>query len=45
VPLAEPRVFALDALCAAAAEMFAEAVVSGTREATSLNGVTAFRDL
>lgn len=45
VPLAEPRAFALDALCTAAAEMFAEAVVSGTREATSLNGVTAFRDL
>ncbi|MGI5502477.1 P1 family peptidase [Lentzea sp. CA-135723] len=45
VPLAEPRVFALDALCAAAAEVFAEAVVSGAREATSLNGVTAFRDL
>ncbi|RDI23703.1 P1 family peptidase [Lentzea flaviverrucosa] len=45
VPLAEPRAFALDALCTAAAEMFAEAVVSGTREATSLNGVSAFRDL
>ncbi|MFD4639588.1 P1 family peptidase [Lentzea sp. NPDC058436] len=45
VPLAEPRAFALDALCTAAAEMFAEAVVSGAREATSLNGVTAFRDL
>ncbi|MEU3646358.1 P1 family peptidase [Lentzea sp. NPDC034063] len=45
VPLAEPRVFALDALCAAAAEVFADAVVSGAREATSLNGVTAFRDL
>jgi L-aminopeptidase/D-esterase-like protein len=45
VPLAEPRPFALDALCAAAAEMFAEAVVSGAREATSLGGVTAFRDL
>ncbi|WP_394613429.1 P1 family peptidase [Lentzea sp. JNUCC 0626] len=45
VPLVEPRVFALDALCAAAAEVFAEAVVSGVREATSLNGVTAFRDL
>jgi L-aminopeptidase/D-esterase-like protein len=44
-PLAEPRPFALDALCAAAAEMFAEAVVSGAREATTLNGVTAFRDL
>lgn len=45
VPLAEPRAFALDALCTAAADMFAEAVVSGVREATSLNGVTAFRDL
>ncbi|MFD4674455.1 P1 family peptidase [Lentzea sp. NPDC058450] len=45
VPLAEPRVFALDALCAAAAEVFAAAVVSGAREATSLNGVPAFRDL
>jgi L-aminopeptidase/D-esterase-like protein len=45
VPLAEPRAFALDALCTAAAEMFAEAVVSGVREATSLNGVAAFRDL
>ncbi|MGW6930621.1 P1 family peptidase [Lentzea sp. NPDC054927] len=45
VPLPEPRVFALDALCAAAAEVFADAVVSGAREATSLNGVTAFRDL
>ncbi|GGU25963.1 P1 family peptidase [Lentzea flava] len=45
VPLPEPRPFALDALCAAAAEMFAEAVVSGAREATSLNGVQAFRDL
>ncbi|HEX7304597.1 P1 family peptidase [Lentzea sp.] len=45
VPLAEPRAFALDALCAAAADMFAEAVVSGAREATTLNGVVAFRDL
>lgn len=45
VPLAEPRAFALDALCTAAAEMFAEAVVSGVREATTSNGVTAFRDL
>ncbi|MDT7782500.1 MAG: hypothetical protein QOF58_919 [Pseudonocardiales bacterium] len=45
VPLTEPRAFALDALCTAAAEMFAEAVVSGTREATSLGGVMAFRDL
>ncbi|MDX8032779.1 P1 family peptidase [Lentzea sp. BCCO 10_0856] len=45
VPLPEPRVFVLDALCAAAAEVFADAVVSGAREATSLNGVTAFRDL
>lgn len=45
VPLPEPRVFALDALCAAAAEVFAEAIVSGTREATTLNGVTAYRDL
>ncbi|MET9227392.1 P1 family peptidase [Lentzea sp. NPDC003310] len=45
VPLAEPRAFALDALCAAAAEMFAEAVVSGVREATTSHGVRAFRDL
>ena len=45
VPLAEPRPFALDALCAAAADVFAEAVVSGAREATSMGGVTAFRDL
>jgi len=45
VPLAEPRPFALDALCAAAAEVFADAVVSGAREATSLGGVQAFRDL
>ncbi|MFS8105017.1 P1 family peptidase [Lentzea alba] len=45
VPLPEPRVFALDALCTAAAEVFADAVVSGAREATTLNGVTAFRDL
>ncbi len=44
-PLAEPRVFALDALCAAAADVFAEAVVSGAREATTVNGVQAFRDL
>ncbi|GHH47647.1 P1 family peptidase [Lentzea cavernae] len=45
VPLEGPRAFALDALCTAAAEVFAGAVVSGVREATSLNGVTAFRDL
>ena len=45
VPLTGPRAFAVDALCTAAADMFAEAVVSGVREATSLNGVTAFRDL
>ncbi|ANZ35720.1 hypothetical protein BBK82_06145 [Lentzea guizhouensis] len=45
VPLAEPRAFALDALCTAAADAFAEAVVSGAREATTLNGVQAFRDL
>ncbi len=45
VPLAEPRAFALDALCTAAAEVFAEAIVSGVKAATTLNGVTAFRDL
>ncbi|MGZ3148133.1 P1 family peptidase [Lentzea chajnantorensis] len=44
-PLAEPRAFALDALCTAAADAFAEAVVSGAREATTANGVQAFRDL
>ncbi|MFD5829869.1 P1 family peptidase [Lentzea sp. NPDC060358] len=45
VPLAGPRAFALDALCTAAADVFAEAVVSGVREATTVNGVAAFRDL
>ncbi|WP_053735883.1 P1 family peptidase [Nocardia sp. NRRL S-836] len=44
-PLAEPRAFALDALCTAAADAFAEAVVSGAREATTVHGVQAFRDL
>ena len=45
VPLPEPRAFALDALCTAAADVFAESVVSGVREAHSVAGVKAFRDL
>ncbi|GLZ31143.1 hypothetical protein Lesp02_33310 [Lentzea sp. NBRC 105346] len=43
VPVSSP--FELDALCTAAAEVFAESIVSGISEASTVADVKAFRDL
>ncbi len=42
---ATPRAWGLHALCAAAAEVFARAVVHGVLAATAAGGVAAYRDL